>query len=178
MLVTRDSALADTVRALRNQGRRQADGWLDHALLGYNYRLSEINCALGVSQMRRIEAMLARRKDRALCYAKRLRAIPQVILPVFDPPEGRVCWFVFVIRLADRDRIADFMAARGIACGRYFAPVHRQPLYASACGPELPVTDRIAARTLALPFFNRIADDEVDEVCETLHEAINATGHT
>jgi perosamine synthetase len=84
-----------------------------------------------------------------------------------------------VVRLAprftreDRDEIVALMASRGIGCGRYFAPVHRQPLYAPyAAGCDLPVTDRVAARTLALPFFNRLTDGEIAEVCGTLREAV------
>ena len=183
MVVTRDRELAETVRALRNQGRRPSDGWLDHSLLGYNYRLSEINCALGISQLQRIDSILARRESRAACYFERLRAVPDLTLPA-RAAEGRVCWFVFVVRLADRfsqedrDRILAFMAARGIECGRYFAPVHRQPLYASYAdrGCDLAVTERVAPRTLALPFFNRLTDAEIAEVCLTLREAIEAVG--
>jgi perosamine synthetase len=182
MLVTRNRQLAETVRALRNQGRRLADGWLDHTLLGYNYRLSEINCALGLSQMNRIESMLARRANRAALYREHLRAFPELTLPVFETAEGRVCWFVFVVRLAarftreDRDGIMAYMAARGIACGSYFAPVHRQPLYAAyaGAGSDLAVTDQVAPRTLALPFFNRLTDSEIGEVCITLREALDA----
>lgn len=182
MAVTRDAALAEAMRALRNQGRRPRDGWLEHSLLGYNYRLSEINCALGISQMERIESILARRENRAALYREHLRAVTDVTLPVFEIAGGRVCWFVFVVRLAarfaeaDRDAIIEHMAARGIACGRYFAPVHRQPLYAAYAGRsrDLTVTDDAAPRTLALPFFNQLTDGEIAEVCQTLREAIES----
>lgn len=184
MLVTRNRELAETVRALRNQGRRPTDGWLDHSLLGYNYRLSEINCALGLSQMNRIDAVLDRREDRAACYREHLRTVPELTLPVFETEGRRACWFVFVVRLADRftaqdrDRMIDYMAERGIGCGRYFAPVHRQPLYAAYADPkcDLSVTDRAASQTLALPFFNRLTDAEIAEVCLTLRDAIETIG--
>jgi perosamine synthetase len=173
MLVTRDRALAETIRALRNQGRRPSDGWLDHTLLGYNYRLSEINCALGISQMRRLEDILAQRAGRAACYREHLRAIPGLTPPVFEIAAGRVCWFVFVVRLPDRDRIAAHLASRGIACGTYFAPIHRQPLFAPYADPAgLPVTAGAASRTLALPFYNRLTDAAIEEVCATLRAAI------
>ncbi len=180
MLVTRNRGLAETVRALRNQGRRPADSWLDHSLLGYNYRLSEINCALGLSQWKRIGAILTRREGRAACYREHLRGVPELVLPVFETAGGRVCWFVFVVRLAerftqeDRDAMLAFLASRGIGCARYFAPIHRQPLYAAYAGNgrHLPVTERVAGRTLALPFFNRLTDGEIAEVCLTLREAM------
>jgi perosamine synthetase len=182
MLVTRNRQLAGTVRALRNQGRMSGDGWLDHRLLGYNYRLSEMNCALGLSQMQRIESILAQRETRAACYHEHLRALPDVIAPPLSTPGGRICWFVYVVRLAesftlaDRDAILDYMTSRGIGCGRYFAPLHWQPLYAAYAdgGQSLSVTESVAQRVLALPFFNRLTDDEIAEVCQTLGEAIES----
>lgn len=186
MLVTRSHQLADTVRALRNQGRRPADGWLDHTLLGYNYRISEINCALGLSQMNRLDTILARREDRAACYMRHLRGIPELILPVAETAAGRVCWFVFVVRLAarfsaaGRDRVVAHMASLGIGVGSYFAPIHRQPLYAAYAAPasDLPVTAEVASRTLALPFFNRLTDVEIEEVCIALLAAIDGVART
>jgi len=181
MVVTADAELAETMRALRNQGRRDTDGWLDHRLLGYNYRLSELHCALGLSQMRRLDEILHRRLDRALRYSQELRGIPEVTSPPLGVPEGRVCCFAFVIRLhddftqTDRDFIFDQMVERGIGCARYFPPIHRQPLYARfAAGAkgDLPVTDRTSARTLALPFFNALTNEQIAEVCETLRQVI------
>lgn len=180
MLVTSDRHLAEMVRALRNQGRRPSEGWLDHSLLGYNYRLSEINCALGLSQMKRIGTILAQRENRAACYREQLRSVPELTLPVFETSQGRVSWFVFVVRLAarftreDRDRILAFMTSRGVGCARYFAPIHRQPLYAAYAGSgcDLAVTEQVAPRALALPFFNRLTNGEIAEVCLTLREAI------
>lgn len=181
MIVTRDSRLAETMRALRNQGRRSADGWLEHSLLGYNYRLPEINCALGVAQMKRLGAILEAREAVAMRYAKALQSIPEVIIPALKIENGRVCWFVFVVRLAarftreDRDSICDQLTARGIGCGRYFAPLHLQPLYAEYGNPsdDLAVTERVADRTLALPFFNRLTDEQISEVCRSLREAFD-----
>ena len=160
MVVTRDSRLAETMRALRNQGRRAADGWLEHSVLGYNYRLSEINCALGVAQMKRLDSILETREAVAMRYAKELQAIPEVIVPPLKVDGGRLCWFVFVIRLveqftrADRDFICEQLTARVIGCGRYFAPLHLQPLYAEYVNSrdDLAVTEQVADRTLALPF--------------------------
>ena len=174
MLVTRDPVVAETVRALRNQGRRPSDGWLDHALLGYNYRISEINCALGISQMGRLDTILARRADRAACYREHLRNVPEATLPVFETPHGRVCWFVFAVRLPHRDRVMQALTAREIGCARYFAPLHQQPLYAEFVQPgqDLSATVEAASQTLALPFFNALSDAAIAEVCETLRAAL------
>jgi perosamine synthetase len=178
MLVTGDAGLADMFRALRNQGRRDTDGWLDHCLLGYNYRLPELNCALGLSQMDRLDQILDRRRNRAIEYLQELESIPEVIGPPLGSAENRVCWFAFVIRLnanftpAQRDFILGEMAKRGIGCARYFAPIHRQPLYAPFAGGDLPVTDQASERTLALPFFNALTDQQIGEVCAALRETI------
>ncbi len=182
MVVTRDSRIAETMRALRNQGRRSTDGWLEHSLLGYNYRLSEMNCALGVTQMKRLGSILEAREAVAMRYAKELPAIPEVILPPLKIEGGRVGWFVFVVRLsarftrADRDSISDQLTARGIGCGRYFAPLHLQPLYAAYASSrdDLMVTEQVADRTLALPFFNRLTEEQIAEVCRSLREAIRS----
>jgi perosamine synthetase len=180
MVVTRDSRLAETIRALRNQGRMTSDGWLEHSLLGYNYRLSEMNCALGVAQIMRLGVILETREALAIRYAKELQSIPGVTLPLLTIEGGRLCWFVFVVRLsaeftrADRDSICEQLTGQGIGCGRYFAPLHLQPLYTAYTNPrdDLAITKHVADRTLALPFFNRLSDEQIDEVCGSLKEAI------
>jgi perosamine synthetase len=176
MVVTRDSRRAEIMRALRNQGRRPEDGWLEHSLLGYNYRLSEMNCALGVSQMKRLGGILEARQAVAMRYSKELRAIPEVIVPALRIEDGRLCWFVFTVRLSsgftqsDRDSVWQELTQRGIGCGRYFAPLHLQPLFAPYVHShdDLAVTEHVAARTLALPFFNGLTDSQIAEVCESL----------
>jgi len=181
MVVTRDARFAETMRALRNQGRSADDGWLEHSLLGYNYRLSEINCALGVAQVKRLNAILETREAVATRYAKELRLIPEVIVPPLKIEDGRACWFVFVVRLAarftraDRDSICEQLTARGIGCGRYFAPLHLQPLFAEYANShdDLTVTEQVADRTLELPFFNRLTDEQISEVCRSLREAFD-----
>jgi perosamine synthetase len=90
-------------------------------------------------------------------------------------------WFVYVVRLDDgfdratRDRIVERMRDSGIACGRYFAPIHLQPYYSNRFGFEagaFPICEAAADRAIALPFFNRITDAELDEVCDTLGSLI------
>lgn len=180
MLVTNDSNLAALARKLRNQGRTESGEWLQHEDLGYNYRISELNCALGSAQLQRIESILERREAIAREYHRRLQNVPDLELPPIDLPRRRISWFVYVIRLSNcftlthRDRIVQEMASRGIACGRYFAPIHWQPAYRSQphrCMP-LTQTESIAPRTLALPFFNRISTEQIEEVCQTLSELL------
>ncbi|MEI9974166.1 MAG: DegT/DnrJ/EryC1/StrS family aminotransferase [Ignavibacteriota bacterium] len=170
IVTTRDPRIADTIRALRNQGRRPNDGWLDHGLLGYNFRISEINCALGLAQMKRVDEILARRAAAAARYAQELRAVPHVTPPLATVDYGKVSWFVYVVRLENRDAVAHTLAERGIATGKYFAPLHRQPLFAPYVNPaaDFTCTDRASAQTLALPFFTRITEAQIVDVCRHL----------
>ncbi len=177
VVVTRDAALARTIRALRNQGRMENEGWLQHSLLGYNYRLPEMNCALGLSQLKRINEILARREEVAHCYAETLKAYPLITPPPLTVAQGRVCWFAFVVRLPSqfgqdhRDQVIRALTAEGVGCRPYFPPIHRQPLYGGYAHRSLPVTENVATRTLALPFFNKLRKDQIEEVCQVLGEA-------
>jgi perosamine synthetase len=179
MVVTRRPELAVRIRALRNQGRYDSADWLQHAELGYNYRLSEINCALGLTQLKRIEPILQRREKVGRQYQKSLADISDLILPVTDVPNVRISWFVYVVRLTtgltevDRDNLVATLINAGIGCGRYFAPIHLQPSYAAwRNSAALPVTEAQASRTIALPFFNRITEDEIAHVSDTLRNAL------
>ena len=181
MVVTRHLELATRIRALRNQGRGATDGWFQHSELGYNYRISEMNCALGVAQMQRLEAILSRRAAIARLYNQLLASVDGLLLPAIDIPGVRMSWFVYVVRLSDtysvqdRDAIVGKLQNTGIGCGRYFAPIHLQPSYLRAgFNKALPVTESQAQRTIALPFFNRITDAQVAEVCSTLIESFRA----
>jgi perosamine synthetase len=168
------------LRSLRNQGRSSAAEWLDHAEPGYNYRLSEMACALGRVQLGRIDEMLALRQTAAHRYDKLLRAIaiPGLEIPPLTLPRRKISWFVYVVRLpesADRDRVQAALACRRIATGRYFAPIHLQPAWRnhlSASSASLPITESIARRTLALPFFNRISAGQQEEVVGALQNAL------
>ena len=180
MVVTQSGKTAATVKALRNQGREDSEEWFQHTQLGYNYRISEMNCALGIAQLQRFEEILERRAAIAAFYGQKLRSIPELTLPCGAAINCKMSWFVYVVRLeagfseADRDRIACEMKSRGIGVGRYFAPIHLQPIYRNENQERapLPVTESIASRCLALPFFNRIREEQIEEVCETLTKLI------
>jgi len=184
MVVTENPRIASMVRALRNHGRTDCNEWFEHSEVGYNYRLAEMNCALGISQMKRIDAILARREEIAGKYRNKLKGIENLRLPPLEVPRRKLSWFVYVVRLSGsfsqihRDWIMNAMHRRGIACGRYFAPIHLQLAYRSVYAPRagLPVTEFEAARCLALPFFNRLQDVQIDEVCENLGECLHLAG--
>ncbi|MGB2938145.1 MAG: DegT/DnrJ/EryC1/StrS family aminotransferase [Phycisphaerae bacterium] len=179
MIVTDDEVLADLCCSLRNQGRDASAGWLAHARLGYNYRLSDINCALGMSQLRRLPEFIEMRCRVADRYLEKLGGIEELVLP---PPyeDGRISWFVFVVRLADRftqgqrDAVLADLRGQGIGCSDYFTPIHLQPFYREMGYKEgdFPVCEMISARTLALPFYNRLTPEVQDLVVECLKSAL------
>ena len=179
MIVTRDPGLAAHMRSLRDQGRAPTDSWIQHTEVGYNYRLSEIACTLGIGQMRRLTSILYRREEIAGLYRQHLSSDARLTLPIHELPGCRISWFVYVVRLADelpagqRDQVIHELEQAGIGCGRYFAPIHLQPAYADlALASDLRKTESIASRTIALPFFNRINDSQIVTVCEALTLAI------
>jgi perosamine synthetase len=181
-VVTRSPDVVSKVRKLRNQGRDTSEDWFQHSELGYNYRISDINCALGIEQLKRIETILHRRESIARRYDHIFGCEPDLTLPPLGLPRRKISWFVYVVRLgnrfseAQRDWVVQQMRSRGIGLGRYFAPIHLQPIYRSCSAPRaaLPVTEFHASRSLALPFFNRIREEEINEVCQTLVQLIRS----
>ena len=180
-ILCRDDAMASRMRALRNQGRYPSNDWLQHAELGYNYRLSEMACALGVAQLGRLAEILDRRAEVATVYDDALAPLTSIQRPPLSLPYRRISWFVYVIQLTDRfaedarDRLMQRLQQQGVGCARYFAPIHLQPAYAdhpSTNKLDLPITEAIAQRTLALPFFNRLTMEEIRSVVAALSQTL------
>ncbi len=150
--------------------------WLVHERVGYNFRLSEINAALGIAQMERLDEIIEQRQRVADAYTRRLLGNPHVIVPTVDD-DVTMSWFVYVVRLtdqftaSDRDAILEGMRRHEIGVSNYFPPIHLLPPYRSrfGCKPgDFPVCESIAQRTIALPFYNRLTENEIDLVCQTL----------
>lgn len=183
MILTNRDDVAALCRSMRNQGRDEGQGWLEHARLGFNYRLSDIHCALGLAQLSRIEEILAKRAAVADMYREQLGHFADLLLPM-GPRQGRLSWFVYVVRLADRftraDRNRILLALRdnGIGCNSYFAPIHLQPFYVEQFGfktGDFPVTEHISDRTIALPFFTTMTSGQVAQVAACLTEVMATT---
>jgi perosamine synthetase len=180
-MLCRDASHAARLRSLRNQGRSGTE-WHDHAEPGFNYRLSDLACALGRVQLGRIDEILALRAQAAARYDALLRNTAGDIFGLQLPPlelgNRKLSWFVYVIRLPEgvnREQVQAAMAGEGVATGRYFAPLHQQPASRAQSGVPLAhfaLTEQIAPRMLALPFFNRITQSEQEEVAEALRSAI------
>ncbi len=184
MIVTDRNDVVEAARRLRNQGRAGND-WFEHETLGYNYRLAEIPSALGIEQLNRLDAMSARRAEVARSYSRRLADHADLILLPEAAGGCTISWFLYVVRLTerftreDRDHIAAMLQRRGIGCGRYFAPIHLQPHYRREFGyapGDFPITESQADRALALPFFNRITEEQIDEVSTALCDLVSLRG--
>ena len=180
MIMTDDDDLADKCVSLRNQGRGKGSGWLGHERLGYNFRLSDINCALGIVQLSRIDQIKTKRKRVAQTYQEILSADNRLIVPA-EPQGCDISWFVFVVRLADtftfeqRNHILKAMNDKGIQVSNYFPPVHLQPFMAEQFGykpGDFPVTESVSKTTIALPFYNNMTKDDIATVCKTLKQAL------
>ena len=181
-ILTDGEEMVEFCRSLRNQGRSNGEGWLEHDRLGYNYRLSDINCALGIAQLERIDELLKKRARVAQLYNERLREIDGIAIP-YIAPDVKKSWFVYVVKLhddfshEDRDKILKDLRERGIECSNYFGPIHLQPFYRRMFGykeGDFPVTEQIAARTIALPFYGNITEKEIDYVCDNLRRLVQS----
>ena len=156
-------------------------GWLDHDRLGFNYRLSDIACALGLAQLERLEAMLAGRSRVATLYRGALTGIEGLQLPCPDAGGNRRGWFVFVVQLprgVDRDSIVRALGDRGIPSKPYFPAVHLMSFYRERFGHregEFPVCEDVAARSIALPFFPEMSEGLVERVASALSEVLRVS---
>lgn len=172
----RDQALADRVRQLANQGRTGAGFCFEGE--GYNFRLTEMQAALGASQWLRLDALIERRQQLAQLYLERIEAIPGVIpapAPTRIDEGDRRSWFAFVVLLEDsrwRTPLRDAMAQHGIETGLYFPSIATFTPYDEAPAAALPVTDQISPRMLALPLHPRLKPAQIDEVVATLEESL------
>ena len=178
MFVTRNEAWAQLARSLRNQGRDDDAQWLRHVRLGYNYRLDDMSAALGLGQLRRLDALLAARARVAEGYIARLASSDGVTLPQIVASTTRMSWFVFVIRLApdiDRDAVMAALAADGVPSRPYFSPIHLQPFYRDQFGyaeGDFPHTEAVGRSSLALPFHAGLTDDDLDFIADRVVHAI------
>jgi perosamine synthetase len=189
MIAVADEEIAVRLRSERNQGRAPDMSWVDHDRLGFNYRLSEVQAAIGVGQLERLDAMIAARAEAAHRYTEQLASLDfgapagdgdpaGLVLPCTDQGEARRSWFIYAVRLpagADRDAVVADLAQRGIEAKAYMPAIHLMSFYRERFDLEegqFPVAEDASARLLALPFFSTITQSQIDRVCEALAEAL------
>jgi perosamine synthetase len=173
-----DAAHKERIDSERNQGRAPEMGWLDHDRLGFNYRLSDVACALGLAQLQRLDWMLAQRARVAAAYREALAGVEGLSLPCDDRDGNRRSWFVFVVGLppgSDRAGVIARLASAGIESKPYLPAIHLMSFYRERFGHregEFPVCEDAAARSLALPFFPTMTEGQVDRVAGELQSAL------
>ncbi len=173
MVTTHSEEEWHLIRSLRNQGRPEPGGWLEHVRLGFNYRLSDIAAALGIGQLERLDEILTLRSEVAARYGKLLRGL-DVELPCEDDGEHRRSWFVYVVLFPDnaaREAAVATFEREGIGCNRYLPSIHLQPYMRERYGFRegmCPVSEDASSRTLALPFYTALERDAQERVAEAL----------
>jgi len=177
MIVPPDADGAARLRSERNQGRAPDMGWLDHAGLGFNYRLSDLAAALGVGQLEKLDSLLERRSALAALYGAGLASVEGIEAPSPGRGAERRSWFVYTVRLpaeVDRDATIARLGERGVAAKAYLPCIHlfghlRELGYREG---QFPVAEEASSRSLALPFFPAMSASQVTRVCEALAESI------
>jgi perosamine synthetase len=178
MLTMASAEHKQQVDSERNQGRAPDMGWLDHDRLGFNYRLTDVACAIGLAQLERLDDMLAARARVAGWYRAALDGSP-VDLPCEDRGGDVRGWFVFVVQLPrglDRDGAIRALLERGVQSKPYLPAIHLMSFYRELGHREgeFPVCEDVAARSIALPFFPEMTEGQVAQVAEALDAVIRA----
>ena len=166
------------LKSLRNQGRADSGGWLEHARLGFNYRIDDIRAAIGLGQLEKLADILTARSGVAERYTSLLEAVPGLELPCADDADHERSWFVYVVALpagSDREAVIASLTERGVQTARYLPCIHLQPYMQERFGYRVglcPVAEDIASRTLALPFHARLSEDDQSYVADALAAAL------
>ncbi len=178
VIVTRDADHKVRFDSERNQGRAPNMDWLDHDRLGFNYRLSDLACALGLAQLKRLPELLAGRERTAAMYGEALAGIEGLELPCQPRGQARRGWFVYVVQLpvgTDRDQTVRDLGEQGIPAKPYFPAIHLMSFYRETFGyrpGQFPVCEAVSARSIALPFSPLMTAAQVEQVAETLRAVV------
>jgi perosamine synthetase len=167
------------LRSLRNQGRSYESRWFHHVRVGFNYRFTDLQAAVGIAQLEKLDEILSLRAAAAARYGELLAGFDGLELPHPDDADHKRSWFVYVVRIprgADFEGVLERMAADGVEAGHYVPCVHLQPYMRERYGfaeGMCPVAEDAAARSLALPFFPEIQHEDQERVVEALRTALS-----
>ncbi len=180
VIVTDNEEIYIKSRSMRNQGRGEGGSWLDHVRLGFNYRLNEISSVLGIEQLKKIDQFIEKRQRVANTYQKLLSKIDGITPPVVKDYVTQMSWFVYVITVdkqIPRDTVLKRLREKGIGCRNYFSPIHLQPFYKKQFNFKsglLPVTEDVGERSIAIPFYNNLREEDQVYIAEALEQIIES----
>jgi perosamine synthetase len=182
VVVTHSEEEWQALRSLRNQGRSYEAGssWFNHVRLGFNYRWTDVQAAMGIAQLEKLDRILERRAAAARRYSDLIAALASVEAPSSDDDAHRRSWFVYVIELGsdlDRAQVMAELRRNGVATAEYVPCIHLQPYMRERYGfgeGMCPVAEGIARRTIALPFYTGIEPDDQERVVEVLAAAVGS----
>jgi perosamine synthetase len=178
MVTTHSKEEQELVKSLRNQGRSYDSRWFHHVRLGFNYRITDLQAALGIAQLEKLDRLLALRSEVAARYGELLAGVDGVEAPLADDADHRRSWFVYVVTVAegvDRDAVLERLGAEGIEAAHYVPAVHLQPYMRKRYGfaeGMCPVAEDACSRTLALPFYPQLEAADQERVVAALRAAI------
>ena len=186
MVTTNNGEFVQRLRKVRNHGidsdarARQADGQWHYEMttLGFNYRLTDIACALGLAQLPRLPANLARRRTIAARYEKALATVSSLALPIVAA-DVTSAWHLYPVRVdasLDRAEVFDALRAEGLGVNVHYIPVHLHPYYRSRFGyrgGEFPIAETASGRLISLPMFHGMTDEDVDDVILAVEKVMN-----
>jgi perosamine synthetase len=178
VVTTHDEEEWELLKSLRNQGRSYDSRWFHHVRLGFNYRFTDLQAAVGIAQLEKLDRLLAMRSEAAARYTTLLAGFDGVEPPLADDADHKRSWFVYVVKVApgvDRDAVLERLAAQGIEAGHYVPAVHLQPYMRERYGfteGTCPVAEDACDRTLALPFFPQLEAEDQERVVAALRDAL------
>jgi perosamine synthetase len=169
IVLTDDAETADKLRLLRNHGQLRQ---YEHVLIGYNWRLTEIQAAIGRVQLRKLDTILARKRANVGWMSSRLETIPG-ITPPYQLPHARSSHMLYTCLIdKDRDAVLEHLLLKGIEARIYFPPAHLQPIFAGR-RQRLPVTEAVASKMLSIPMHSRLTPDELAQIADAIEEAVS-----
>lgn len=179
VVTTHDEEEWELLKSVRNHGRSYDSRWFHHVRLGFNYRFTDLQAAVGIAQLEKLDRLLSMRSDAAARYTKLLEGFDGVEPPLADDEDHRRSWFVYVVKVArgvDRDGVLERLAAQGIEAGHYVPAVHLQPYLRERYGfteGVCPVAEDACDRTLALPFFPQLEAEDQERVVAALRDSVS-----
>jgi perosamine synthetase len=170
IVLTASPSTADQLRLLRNHGQRRP---YEHELIGYNWRLTEMQAAMGRVQLRKLDAILGRKRANARWMTSKLEHVPGITLP-YQLPQATSTYMLYTCLVdRDRDAVLERLLQRGIEARVYFPPVHLQPVFLRS-GQNLPVTEAVARRMISIPMHAQLTQDELSEIADAVEDAVQS----